>query len=631
MSLFGLPPEFLESVRIRSTDYASSSNATGIERQSSEPSGVDPSLAEKGGLAGPTCGVCGIGVHSPGFADAQQQREHFKSDWHRYNARTVMIKKKPAISEEEFEKIMGDEAEVSSLSGSDASGTDSDDEHSGGAREVSRNQKPQCILVADETPFAVWRCLLAKEHVKAEDPPSSSQLLDAFKKMARSTAQTWAVKSRQVLEGGQGQGLGTALANLPAQSFSDWFEVLDHKTFHRYVVRCGAGGKQSTKDASGKFARSAGSRLRRYNETALDNEIQELLNTTWKGQLAAANLIFVQATSPNSKSVFVAKGAPGGATSSNAKSVFVAKDAPGGGLQSLDPRVRHVPFPTQRPTFSETKRVAKVLATVMQLDAEALAREEEESKQAHAAAAIFGLNPGKASKAAAAEASARSKDNSKAMAPIQEDPSVDSEAVLSQTIEDSPLHKAAKAGDATIVSQLLENGSDPAVLDSRGRPPYMLAANKSEPELWDWSAAQIPSALSEEMEASQQAKKKAKQKVKEKERKAATAEKAKKSKEEEATAFDVDIAKAAAEAAALASRLNAANISGKQGNKTGGNSRAPPTAPKGKTGGKASAGPAASQAPLTPAEMAAKREKQAEAAEARMKALQQQAQTQKLW
>lgn len=35
----------------------------------------------------------------------------------------------------------------------------------------------------------------------------------------------------------------------------------------------GQGGKQSAKDASGKFARSAGSRLRRYNEAALQRDV----------------------------------------------------------------------------------------------------------------------------------------------------------------------------------------------------------------------------------------------------------------------------------------------------------------------------------------------------------------------
>lgn len=39
--------------------------------------------------------------------------------------------------------------------------------------------------------------------------------------------------------------------------------------FCRYVVRAKAGKKQSSKDATGKAAHSAGSALRRYNEAAL--------------------------------------------------------------------------------------------------------------------------------------------------------------------------------------------------------------------------------------------------------------------------------------------------------------------------------------------------------------------------
>lgn len=49
---------------------------------------------------------------------------------------------------------------------------------------------------------------------------------------------------------------------------ADKFTVLQHKSVHRYVIRAKAGGKQSSKDASGKFARSAGARLRRYNEVS---------------------------------------------------------------------------------------------------------------------------------------------------------------------------------------------------------------------------------------------------------------------------------------------------------------------------------------------------------------------------
>jgi hypothetical protein len=33
--------------------------------------------------AGATCIACGIGISSQGFSSAAEQRQHFKTDWHR--------------------------------------------------------------------------------------------------------------------------------------------------------------------------------------------------------------------------------------------------------------------------------------------------------------------------------------------------------------------------------------------------------------------------------------------------------------------------------------------------------------------------------------------------------------------
>lgn len=77
--------------------------------------------------------------------------------------------------------------------------------------------------------------------------------------------------------------------------------------------RAKAGGKQSTKDATGKFARSAGSRLRRYNEAALSRDITQLIKD-WSSWLAAAGLVFVAAPGSNSRCGWVVKG-EGGALS----------------------------------------------------------------------------------------------------------------------------------------------------------------------------------------------------------------------------------------------------------------------------------------------------------------------------
>ncbi|KAL6973618.1 hypothetical protein U1Q18_027803, partial [Sarracenia purpurea var. burkii] len=81
----------------------------------------------------------------------------------------------------------------------------------------------------------------------------------------------------------------------------------------------------------------------------------------------------------------------------------------------------------------------------------------------------------------------------------------------------TPLHEAAKSGDAQKVLELLEQGFDPRINDELGRTPYILTIEKevrdafrrfmaSNLDKWDWRAAKVPSALTKEMEESQAAK-----------------------------------------------------------------------------------------------------------------------------
>ncbi|XP_045054071.2 tRNA endonuclease ANKZF1 isoform X2 [Desmodus rotundus] len=76
------------------------------------------------------------------------------------------------------------------------------------------------------------------------------------------------------------------------------------------------------------------------------------------------------------------------------------------------------------------------------------------------------------------------------------------------------LHAAAAAGRGSVVRLLLEAGADPTVQDSRTRPPYTVAADKStrnefrrfmekNPDAYDYSKAQVPGPLTPEMEARQ--------------------------------------------------------------------------------------------------------------------------------
>lgn len=135
--------------------------------------------------------------------------------------------------------------------------------------------------------------------------------------------------------------------------------------------RAKAGGKQSGKDATGKFAKSAGSQIRRYNEvwpqssssliststitigaanvrTALLQAAlrQEILSTlqSWRLQLEKVSRIFVAAPGGNEACLF-------------------EEASP---LNRDDTRLAGIPFPTKRPTFSEAKRVMSALLTVVE-------------------------------------------------------------------------------------------------------------------------------------------------------------------------------------------------------------------------------------------------------------------------
>lgn len=110
----------------------------------------------------------------------------------------------------------------------------------------------------------------------------------------------------------------------------------------------------------------------RYNEAALDNDILELL-VSWKDHLQAADLIFVQAPSSNARSVFLSS------------SEQAAPGPKAGLLNPNDPRVRRIPFSTQRPTFSEARRAVGLLTAVFEPNAAALAAQQAADEAAAAA------------------------------------------------------------------------------------------------------------------------------------------------------------------------------------------------------------------------------------------------------
>ncbi len=81
----------------------------------------------------------------------------------------------------------------------------------------------------------------------------------------------------------------------------------------------------------------------------------------------------------------------------------------------------------------------------------------------------------------------------------------------------TPLHEAARDGNNDKVLELLEEGADPCIQERGGRTPYAVAKDKvtrnvfrrfmaTHPDMWDWHAADVPSPLTDELEATQAAK-----------------------------------------------------------------------------------------------------------------------------
>ncbi|KAL3146340.1 hypothetical protein ABBQ32_003031 [Trebouxia sp. C0010 RCD-2024] len=519
------------------------------------------SADSQAGESGPTCVTCGIGVSSPSFESQTEQRLHFKSDRHRFNVKLRSVGK-AAVDEAEFERLVSEKDEVSSISGSD---TDSDDEPSTGR---AATQKSSQLMFKSQGGklFAIWRPVIISEQDSRSLP--DVELLHRLVAVTDS-AQCWAVI---LSKGGHFSAAVFDLRPVPpfqhSKANAPLFRELAHKSYHRYVVRAKAGGRQSSKDATGKSIKSAGAQIRRYNEAALEKEIKDTLSD-WKQLLSRADRIFVQASVSNARPIFGGEGAA---------------------LARSDPRVRSIPFNTRRPTFSETKRVLHSLLSVFEPSSHALQALSAPAKPAVPKPPKH--SPQKAAAAAAPEPEPQ---------PVKE--------------PGPPLHEAAKAGDADKVKRLLDEGADPCQADGRGKVPYDVAADKavrdafrrfmaSEPDKWDYTLAGVPSPLTDEMESLQmqkQAEKKAKQREKEKERKRAAAEKKAKAAEGARAAAEAEVTTAAAEAAALAARS-------KQG--------------------KASKPAALSRSEQ---EMSKKREQMAAAAESRMARLKLASQQQQLW
>ncbi|KAI4354908.1 hypothetical protein L6164_003733 [Bauhinia variegata] len=519
-----------------------------------------------------TCNTC-----KAQFESLQDQRSHFKSDVHRFNVK-LTIAGKNIVKEEDFEALTSDsikDFDVSSISGSE----DDDETDSQSQRDVhkksSDNFKQKLhVCLENGQRVSIWKCLIMNmaEDVFYDNEKAENKVIEKLKSMTLEPRNNTHLRIVLLASGGHFAGC-----------VFDGDVVVAHKTFHRYVVRAKAGKKQSSKDASGRAAHSAGASLRRYNELALKKEIQELL-TAWRSYFDASVCTFVHAPSSSRQLLF---------------------DGERPCFSDQHCVVRNIPLTIRRPTFREARRVYSQLTQVSNEPDE---KEISPTKQDDLVSlpSIIGNGSPVASKGDTAElddkdkfeACSTNQNNDKL--PISGASGSESENEL--RVKSTPLHEAAQSGNADKVLELLEEGLDPCVKDERGRTPYMLAHEKevrntfrrfmaSNLDKWDWHTAKVPSALTKEMEesqASKQAEKDAKKKARAKELK-----KLRKAKEKKAQAE-----------AALATSTNASKIVEKQG-----------TAPS-----LASSGSKLSKEEELRRAQAAEREKRAAAAERRLAA-----------
>ncbi|XP_024062629.1 ankyrin repeat and zinc finger domain-containing protein 1 isoform X2 [Terrapene carolina triunguis] len=270
------------------------------------------------------------------FDSREEQTEHYRLDWHRFNLKQRLLGRRALAAEEFEEKTRA--GDVSSISGSDSDDSDSGSEsdllsprshgdpgsgqqsHRPGTRSAKvlfHNSQGQLL--------SAYRCVLGSKKGGGEQ---QAELVASLQSLGAGTC--WVI-----LMTGGGHFAGAVFRGP---------EVLDHKTFHRYTVRARRGTVQGLRDAQGQASmpKSAGASLRRYNEAALLKDIQDLL-AGWAQHLQGAQRIFLRAPRANRALLFSGRNPP---------------------LHKDDPRVYNIPFSTRRATFREVLRVHTALATL---------------------------------------------------------------------------------------------------------------------------------------------------------------------------------------------------------------------------------------------------------------------------
>ncbi|NXX18712.1 ANKZ1 protein, partial [Podargus strigoides] len=273
------------------------------------------------------CSTCG-----QVFSSREEQTEHYRLDWHRFNLKQRLLGRQTLPVEVFEEKTRT--GDVSSISGSDSESSDASSES-------------ELLPSASDSPGTTQTPCSHKVLLRN----AKGQLISAYRcVLDTSKLIPWVLTSLSVYQGGIEEPVKLT-ASLQSLSASTCWVVLmmggGHfagATFHRYTVRARRGTAQGLRDAQtpGSAPRSAGASLRRYNETALLKDIQDLL-AAWAQHLNEAQRIFLRAPRHNRALLFSGRNAP---------------------LTRGDPRICHIPLSTRRATLREVLRVHATLASL---------------------------------------------------------------------------------------------------------------------------------------------------------------------------------------------------------------------------------------------------------------------------
>jgi len=272
-----------------------------------------------------------------------------------------------------------------------------------------------------------------------------------------------------------------------------------HKAIHRYTTRAKQGGSQSTMDNSGKKPKSAGASLRRYGEQRLAEEIQELVTDKWAKELSQCELIFIS-VSRRMRSTLVG-------TETRPYVAFA--------------RIRRLPFMVGKPTFECVKEAYLKVASVVFMSwdtAEMLAAPFRPSKEAPQREVVEQKTP-----KTVGASPPRQEETIRPVYAEEDDPLY------------GPLHRAAAAGDAQRITELLDEGADPTARDGKERVPYYLCQTPkprdafrrwrgANEDAFDWVAARVPDGINDESEQRRKDKEREKKKKQKEKAKAGKAQ-----------------------------------------------------------------------------------------------------------